>query len=92
MSVKKKPIVTALCLLLIVLPSTKNLFTFCCHSEKVSKHRRQANLHERNSQGRIRAGVADLTETLGLQGVNMPRVSVREESIPALKISCEVLY
>ena len=28
LSVKKKPIVTALCLLLIVLPSTKNLFTF----------------------------------------------------------------
>ena len=27
LSVKKKPIVTALCLLLIVLPSTKNVFT-----------------------------------------------------------------
>ena len=28
LSVKKKPIVTALCLLLIVLPSTKNLLLF----------------------------------------------------------------
>ena len=66
--------------------------TFCCHSEEASNHRAQANLNERLSKLRIRTGVEDLKETLGLQDVKISMVSEREESIPVSKMSCKVFF